>query len=325
VSRALAGERGVALVIVLLVLALLLTIAGEFALAMRLEGRTTLNFAASIAAGHLAEAGYQRAVAEILRSVGPPGSNPPVVYVDKATGLLVLERPSALGLLAKPPSREDLPLGTGRFSYRIDDEGGRINVNTSDGRLRDLLEAMEVSREVRDVIVDSLQDWKDGNENYRLNGAESDYYLGLPVPHKSKNAMLESVEELLQIKGMTRQIFYGTPDKPGLVDYVTVFSRGINVNTVSPMVLRALRLAEAEVEQLVANRPYPTLPRVPANLASRGIGLVSSNIFRIRATGEIPGQGRRTLLAIVDRQSPGGTTRVKLLSWRWLHEDEAAP
>jgi general secretion pathway protein K len=323
VSRTLAGERGVALVIVLLVLALLLTIAGEFALAMRLEGRTTLNFAASVAAGHLAEAGYQRAVAEILRGAGPPGSTPPAVYVDRETGLLVFARSSAPGLLVKPPPREDLPLGAGRFSYRIDDEGGRINVNTSVDRLRQLLTVMEVSREVRDGIVASVQDWTDKNEDYRLNGAESEYYLGLPVPYRSKNEKLDSVEELLQIKGMTRQIFYGTPDKPGLVDYVTAFSTGINVNTVSPVVLRALDMAEAEVEKLVSGRPYLTTPQTNIPPAARPG--VTSQTFRIRSTGEIPGQGRRTLLAIVDRQSQGGTPRVNLRSWRWLYEDEAAP
>jgi general secretion pathway protein K len=325
VIRAAAGQRGIALVIVLLVLALLLTIAGEFALAMRLEGRTTLNFGATVAAGHLAQAGYHRAVAEILRSVSQPGANPPAVYLDE-TGLLVFRRSPVVA--PKAPTREDLPLGPGRFSYRLTDEGGRINANTSVPSFRALLEALEVSREVRDAIVDSVQDWTDGNENYRLNGAESDYYLSLPAPYRAKNARLDSIEELLQVKGVTPQIFYGTPDKPGLSEYVTVFGGRINVNTAGEPVLRALGLAEAQVELIRRSRPFldkQAIPRTALSGAAARELDVTSRVFRIHATGEIPGQGRRSLLAIVELETAqGGIARVGLRSWRWLHDDEGA-
>jgi general secretion pathway protein K len=320
--RPAAGERGVALVVVLLVLALLLTVAGEFAVAMRLEGRTTLNFGASVAAGYLAQAGYQRAVAEILLAAPAAGGNPPPVYVDKATGLLVLQR-SATGVVTLP-TREGLTLGTGRFSYRISDEGGRINPNRATQSFRNLLEQLDVSRETRDVIYDSVQDWTDGNENYRLNGAESDYYRGLPVPYKAKNRAFDSLEELLLVKGVTPQIFYGTPERKGLVEYLTVFSTGINVNTAEAPVLRAMGLAEVQVGQIQEHRPYldtAALGAFPVGTA-RDIS-VTSRFFRIEATGEIPGQGKRTLFAIVERpQAQGGIPKVTVKNWRWLREDD---
>jgi general secretion pathway protein K len=326
VIRAARDERGVALIIVLLVLALLLTIAGEFALAMRLEGRTTLNFGASVAAGYLAQAGYQRAVAEILRAAPLPGNRPPAVYLNEA-GVLVFQRQTSV-LAPKPPTREDLALGPGRYSYRITDEGGRINVNESVPSFRALLEALEVSREVRDGIVASVQDWIDKNDDYRLNGAESEYYLGLPIPYRAKNAKLDSVEELLLIKGVTPQIFHGTPDKPGLVAYVTAFGGKINANTAGDPVLRALDLPEAQVEQIRRGRPYLQKEAIPrAALSQRALTEldVTSRVFRIEATGEIPGQGRRTLLAIVEQaQAQGGTPKVDLKSWRWVYEDRAA-
>ena len=318
-----AGERGVALVVVLLVLALLLTVAGEFALAMRLEGRTTLNFGASVAAGYLAQAGYQRAVAEILLAAPAAGGNPPPVYVDKATGLLVLRR-SATGVVTLP-TREGLTLGTGRFSYRISDERGRINPSRSTTSFRNLLEQLDVSRENRDVIYDSVQDWIDGNENYRLNGAESDYYRGLPVPYKAKNRAFDSLEELLLVKGVTPQIFYGTPERPGLVEYLTVFSTGINVNTAEAPVLRAMGLAEVQVGQIQEHRPSPRhRPRsAPSRPNTARDAFVTSNVFRIEATGEIPGQGKRTLFAIVERpQAQGGIPKVIVKNWRWLREDD---
>jgi general secretion pathway protein K len=322
VTRPLVGERGVALVVVLLVLALLLTVAGEFALAMRLEGRTTLNFGASVAAGYLAQAGYQRAVAEILLAAPGPGGNPPPVYSDPATGLLVLQR-SATGVVALP-TREGLALGDGRFSYRITDERGRINPNRAQGSFRSLLDVLEVSREVRDVIYDSVQDWVDSNENYRLNGAESDYYRGLPVPYKSKNAAFDSLEELLLVKGVTPEIFYGTPERPGLVEYLTVYSTGINANTAEAPVLRAMGLAEVQVDHIRQSRPHltrATFGPLPANTANEL--QITSTVFRIDATGEIPGQGKRTLFAVVERaQAQGGVPKVTVKNWRWVREDE---
>ena len=309
-------ERGLALVIVLLGLSLLLAIAGEFALAMRLEGTTTLNFRAAVAAGYLAEAAYQRAVAELAPET--------VAHHLDETGLLVFRRSRTEA--AKAPNRRDIALGPGRFSYRITDEEARLNLNRmSPEQLHRLLTELGVEREARDVIVDSIQDWRDPNEEYRLNGAESDYYLGLPVPYRSKNADFDSVEELLQVRGVTPRIFYGTPEKPGLVEYLTVAGSGrVNLNTTSDLVLRTLGLAQAEVDLCKAGRPYFN-PNDMSQRCRQVAPQVTSSSFRIEATGEVPGQGRRTLRAVVQRQSaPGGAPRVTLRSWQWTHDEETA-
>jgi type II secretory pathway component PulK len=309
-----AGERGLALVIVLVVLALLLAVVGEFATSMRQEGTTTLNFRANIAAAHLAEAGYQRALVELA-------VNPIAVYLDEQTGLLVLRRANVE--VVKPTVRDDIPLGSGRFSYRITDEGARINLSNVD-RLDGLLRELGVEKENRDIILDSVQDWRDANEDHRLNGAESDYYQTLPVPYKSKNAPFDSVEELLQVRGVTPRIFYGTPENPGLVEYVTVTATRLNANTVSDVVLRALNFQPAQIDRLKAGRPYFPSKPIPTDLPRIGLGFQSS-VFRIEATGEIPGQGRRKLRAIVATQTAAsGPPRPTLLAWQWL-QDEAAP
>jgi len=314
-GRVRGDERGVALVIVMLVLSLLLAIAGEFATAMRVEGKTALNFRGTVAAGYLAEAGYQRALVEL-------GPEPIAHVLDQ--GVLVFRR--ARVELLKPPAREDIALGPGRFSYRITDEDSRLDLNlATPQQLQRLLEELGVERDARDVIVDSIQDWRDGNEEHRLNGAESDYYLALPVPYKAKNADLESVDELLQVRGVTPALFYGSADRPGLASYVTVAGvRQVNVNTASPVVLRAvLGYADAEVEQLVKGRPYLAPTDIPSNLR-RGSPIVKSTAFRIEATGEVPGQGRRTLRVILRRQAgQNGVAQVQLKSWQWVHDEEA--
>jgi len=115
------GERGIALVMVLIGLTLLLTVAGQFAAAMRLEGITTLNFRATLSATYLAEAAYHRAVAEIL-------PNYLAQELDQLS-LLVFRRAQVES--PKAPAREDLALGPGRFSYRITDEQARLNLNSA--------------------------------------------------------------------------------------------------------------------------------------------------------------------------------------------------
>ena len=311
------NERGLALVIVLLVLSLLLAIAGEFALAMRLEGTTTLNFRAAVAAGYLAEAAYQRALAELAPDAIAQ-------HLDE-TGLRVFRR--SRNETVKAPDRRDIALGPGRFSYEITDEDARLNLNRmSPEQLHRLLTELGAERDARDVIVDSTQDWRDANEEHRLNGAESDYYLSLPVPYRSKNADFDSVEELLQVRGVTPQFFYGTAEKPGLVAYLTVAGSGaININTASDLVLRTLGYVQAQVDLLKQARPYldvnpnslpPGVPRI-GGLTFR------STSFRIEATGEVPGQARRTLRAIVRRQTgQGGGARVMLRSWQWSQDEE---
>ena len=58
-------------------------------------------------------------------------------------------------------------------------------------------------------IVNSILDWIDSDNEARVGGAESIYYEGLAVPYSCRNAPLESIEELLQIQGVTPTLFYG--------------------------------------------------------------------------------------------------------------------
>lgn len=301
-------ERGIALIIVLVTMALLLTVVAEFSQATRLEGLTALNFLGAITAAHLAEAAYQRALAEILPDA--------LSHELDERGLLVFRRVRLLPQTV--PVRTDLSLAAGRMSYRITDEESRLNLNrTTQDTLRRLLSELGVERETRDIIVDSILDWRDANEEYRLNGAETAYYETLTPPYRSKNADFDSVEELLQVRGVTREILYGQAGSPGLAEYLTVAGLGpININTASPVVLRALGFAEAEAALLIAGRPYPDLARLSTQLR-RGNQRVRSEHFRIEAVGEVPGQAREALVAVVQRRAGGdGLAHAARLAWR---------
>jgi type II secretory pathway component PulK len=299
--------RGFALIAVLLVLAMLGVLGAEFAYSMRLEATSVRAYKDTLTGAHLAEAAVEQAIREIAGDV--------MYAVLADDGNLTFYNRVNLELKRLP--RTNVPLGAGQFSYRISDEEARLNLNTSPpDRIERLLAAMEVEKSVRDTINDSLQDWRDANEEHRLNGAESeDYYLQLPLPYRSKNSNLDSITELLQIKGITPAIYHGAAGKPGLSAYVTVKSPGqVNLNTASCLVLRALGFGDAEcsaVEQSRRNGPYAS---VPGQFGGRGLSL-TTRTFRVEADGIIDGQVRAQLTAIIQRQSGTTGDAVSVVEW----------
>jgi general secretion pathway protein K len=299
-------ERGFALLAALLVLAMLGVIGAEFAYSMRLEASAVRSWKQALTAAHLAEAGIEQALRELA-------ADPAFAVVAEDNTLTFFTRERAA--IPRLP-RTAVPLAGGRFTYRITDEEARINLNTAPpDRIDRLLQVLGVEKTDRDVIGDSLQDWRDANEEHRLNGAESDYYLGLAVPYRSRNGNLESVAELLQIKGVTRALYDGREGRRGLAELVTVKAPGqVNINTAAAEVLRALGLSDAEVIEIVQTRregPYTTLP---GRYAGRNLG-ITTRTYRIEADGLIDGQVRARATMIVQRRADAGGTGFAVLDW----------
>lgn len=264
-----------------------------------------------VLARHLAEAAVQQA----LREIATPAQ---VAALDE-TGQVIFYRvlpgqttPTPLPVLP----RTRVPRGGGALSYRLTDESGRLGLNTMGAdRLARLLQGLGVEAGERAVIVDSLQDWRDADELHRLHGAESDTYLALPVPYRSRNAPIQDAAELLQVRGVTPALYHGTADRPGLGDLVTAAPvRAINLNTAPPLVLRALGLSEAEIEDVVQTRGRAPYPTVPGRFAGRGLA-VGSAVFRIEAEGHAAG-ARRRVVAVVRRGRPTAPLEPTIVTWR---------
>jgi general secretion pathway protein K len=305
-SSAAGAPRGFALVAVLLVLALLSVIGAEFAFSMRLEASMVRSFRDGIVATHLAEAAVEQAMREILTDAQQIGT--------LEDGVLTFFR-SPLQPLPRLP-RDAVKLGAGEFSYRISDEDARLNVNRANTAVLDrLLTVLGLEKRLRDTIIDSLQDWRDPNELHRANGAESeDTYLNRPVPYRAKNAALDSVAELIQIKGVTPKLMDGEDGRPGLAAFVTVRGQSqVNVNTAPREVLKALGVSDAQFSRIEQTRrlgPYTTLQGL-------NIGGVSpaTITFRIDAQGIVDGQVRARLTAIVQKRPGAGGETLAVLEW----------
>lgn len=299
-------ERGVALIVVLLVMAIVGVVGAEFAYSMRLEAAAVRAYKEGIVGNHLAEAAIAQATREIVADSTYVGLD------DK--GLLTFYTRAGLALPHLP--REEVDFPGGQFSYRITDEEARINVNTlPPDRFDRFLAGLGLDKSVRDVIGDSLQDWRDANDEHRLNGAESDdYYLELPVPYRAHNAILESAAELLQVRGVTPELYHGTPERRGLVDLVTVKSTGqLNINTASREALKALGLSDAEMEDIRQARRDALYTTVPPRFSGRGLNFTSQT-FRVEAEGIVNGRVAARVTAVIQKR-PGRPTATAIRDW----------
>jgi general secretion pathway protein K len=171
----------------------------------------------------------------------------------------------------------------------------KVDINTvSEVVLKNLFLNLGVQAEEVDTIVDSIMDWKDPDDLHRLHGAESDYYMSLPNPYKARDANFETLEELLLVKGMTPEILYGTNEKKGAIDFLTLYSKQgeININSAPKEVLMSIpgitpELADAIIgrrkDAEIKNIGEIALPREALNYLSTGEG--SSQAFTINSLG----------------------------------------
>jgi general secretion pathway protein K len=277
-SRRRTGQaKGVALVMVLWVVTILSVVALEFCFAMRTEVNIAKNYKEELQLYAMAEGGVQRAITELIyrhdqrihqiRKTLNPDEISPVEREWVTDGRPYL-----------------LPFDLGECEIRVMSEAGKININLiSELLLRKIMGNLGLEGEQRDIVVDSIMDWRDPDDLYRINGAENDYYQSLKEPYNCKNGALDSIGELLLIRGVTSDLFNGRKakekeegskgDSPGLKDIFSIYSPmgQIDINSAAPAALRAVlgipseiarRIVKAREEKSFENQP-DLLQRVP--------------------------------------------------------------
>ena len=242
---------------VLWVMVVLSVLALEFSFAMRTEVNIAKNYKEELQLYALAEGGIQRAIAELVFKHDP--------RIQQMRKTLKSEE--------IPPDKKEwvtdgrsylLPSDLGECEIRVMSEGGKININLiPESLLRKILGNVGLEGEKRDIVTDSIMDWKDPDDFYRINGAENDYYQSLKEPYYCKNGNLDSIEELLLIRGVTSDLFNGRKakekeegskgDSPGLKDIFSIYSPmgQIDINSATPAALRAFLGVPSEIARRI--------------------------------------------------------------------------
>ncbi len=317
------NERGAALVLVILIVGIIVAVTMELNASSRANIYEAANFRDRVKTLYMAKSGFNAAGAMLLRDTN---------NYDALTEIWA--RTEVLS-----PYSAQLFEGEGHCILIIEDESGRIPVHRiAEGgayneQYRDMfsrllsLPEFNLDREQVETIIASLKDWMDPDEELTAHGAESPYYQSLPQPYKAKNGLPDSLDELLLVKGITPEIFFGADGRPGIRDFLTVHGDGsININTAPKLVLRALS-TEITPERADA---MDNFRRDPSNTLSdpkwytkvdgmAGVTLaenlvsIKSKCFRISSTGVLSSM-RETVSGVIERDIDG--KRLKVIFWK---------
>lgn len=98
-----------------------------------------------------------------------------------------------------PASRDSLQ----DMRYGLTDEARKVNVNAI--RQHDLSKLPSMTPQ----LVAALKDFVDSDDLTTPDGAEQDYYNGLPQPYVIRNGPLPTLDALLLVRGFTPHLLYG--------------------------------------------------------------------------------------------------------------------
>jgi len=262
---------GIALVIVMIAITVLGILAAGFAYSMKVETKLAQNANSELELIWLGRSGVELAryvLAQQLALGCEPYDSLDQVWAGGSGGFCTSN--SALAGI----SLKNYELGEGgRISVTITDLERKFNINIADEAvLQQGLRLVGVDAGDFSAISGSILDWIDPDNNTHIGGAESDYYQGLNPPYFAKNGPLDDLSELLLVRGVTPEIFWGgvATNHPlaafqrrlgrvgsgsdiaayavGLSEVFTPISNGrININTASLTVLQMVPLIDENI------------------------------------------------------------------------------
>jgi general secretion pathway protein K len=204
------GDRGVALLIVIMVVLIVSFLASQLIMQVRTEIRIAGNGKNRAVSQLLSEAGINLALFRLL------GDSP----LEDETG----EHEKCL---AGHIYENNLP--TGKVRYLAVNESGKIDLNTAPRQLLELFFQFHgLEMEEIEIIIDSIMDWRDSDDLHRLHGAESEFYQNLDGPYIARNGPLQDPAEFFLIRGTGMLRGRLAPE-----DVFTVHNAGSKINFAS--------------------------------------------------------------------------------------------
>lgn len=284
-------ESGVALLICLILVLLLAVLVHRFTFTSRVQVAAAANLRDRFQAECMALSGLEAALAVLAAD-----DTPEVDHLGEAWARF-----------RGSPEMGPLAAEEAGFLVWIQDENSKIEVNRivrQDGATTDmfvrrqldrLLELFGISSELRDSLLDCLEDWIDSDELQKLNGAEDQYYMSLERPYHAANRPLRSLGELYLVKGWPKILELRLEDGTRITDLLTVSPTGgrINVNTASSLVLQSLSpeiddSTALEVISLREEAPLAGPQLLPPPFRRAGVSThiqFSGSLFLVRSQG----------------------------------------
>lgn len=319
-----AGERGSVLLIVLWVLLAMSVLALSFSSSIRTEVDAARNVVDQRQAYYMARGGIEYAIYRILQTQS-------AFFQENGQGMNTEAIPQIFS------GTISLELADGRADVEVIDETGKLNLNLApDHLIYNLLIMVGVEGGHADAITDSILDWRDNDQLVRQFGAEDDYYLSLEEPYRSKNGFFDVSEELLLIRGVTPEIYYGRKgtnqagepvDYYGLQNYFTTYSNvaRININSAPVPILAAIPgLDYATAAQIVSLRqqsPINDVSQVAQQIPGLSgevfnyLSVFRSQVYTLTATGEVRDSGVISRIRTVVRVDGTSRQGYAILYW----------
>jgi general secretion pathway protein K len=252
-------------------------LAGAFAYSMKVETRLARNGNSEEQLQWLGRSGVEYArwiLAQQLMIPQEPYDGLDQVWAGGPGGIGTSNSPLA-------DVQKEVQLGDGTFKWEIKDLERKWNINSmlqpgGQDLLQNAFTAMNMDAGDVTPLVNSILNWMD--KGTRVQGATSEDYTRMDPPYSAKNGPIDDLSELLLIRGVTPDMYWGTssPDHPittfiprenrshmptempsfpvGLVDLFTPISDGkININTASAAVLQLIPNMTPEAAQSIVS------------------------------------------------------------------------
>jgi general secretion pathway protein K len=286
------AQKGIALVLVLWILALLTVMATGYSYTMRTEIKLTTNLLHKAQTKAFAEAGIWYTIAEFLK--------PQHEQDWKFDG-----------------STYALDFGQGSIRVSIQDETGKIDLNTAPSELLDgLLKAVNVPDKERSSILQSILDWRDRDNLVRNKGAEDDDYELLDYGYGAKDGPFNTLDELQLVMGMTPSLFKKL--KPALT--IHSYQSSIQPQVAPKEVLLALPGITPEyVAEIIAKRntlPDPNSLNPVTEIESKYLSRNNGFIFKISSEGIHGNSHSRIDVVVMILRSTSLGSPYLIMSWQ---------
>jgi general secretion pathway protein K len=232
-----------------------------------------------------------------------------------------------------------------KFSGKLEDMQGRFNLNNVinhegeqsgklDGAALGLLKPFVTDAGLPAGFTDAVADWLDSNQQPQgLDGAERDYYLSSAIPYLPADTTIADPSELRLVRLEMLEPAEKNKALNRLLATVTALpfkKTTINPNTASKEVLKALRLTDTQITQMLDKRKlqqaYKSKAEFQQDMAfATGKDDVLINSFDVtsqyfRLTGEVQINHARVFVNSLLLRDPKGTVRVIMRQFDRVNE-----